>query len=384
MGDLYDFNSLLARRNTDCTKWDALMRDYGRDDLMPFWVADMDFPVLPEISEAIRNRAAPGQTFGYTFTGHSYLQSVIGWNLRRHDLRLTEEEILPVPGVVTAMAIILMALTQKGDRVVINPPVYPPFYQVVGRLGRELVPVPLVKKQRYELDFEALEREFRKGVQAYLFCSPHNPVGRVWTEQELMMLTALCRKYHVLMVSDEIHSDIVYTGSSHTTILKCMEEAIALTAPSKTFNLAGLKSSTMLIRDPALRQQVGGMMETLHLYCNLFSYCAAEAAYTSGDRWVDELNQYLKENAETVCGFLKDRLPTVAAYVPEGTYLMWLDFSKTGLAGEALQKQLVEKAGLALNAGSSFGQSYGGFARMNIAAPRSYLIKGLEKMAAAF
>ncbi len=384
MGDLYDFNSLLNRKNTDCTKWDALKRDYGRDDLMPFWVADMDFPVLPEISEAIRNRAVPDQTFGYTFTGHSYLQSVIGWNQRRHNLQLKEEEILPVPGVVTAMAIILMALTQKGDRVVINPPVYPPFYQVVERAERTLVPVPLVKKQRYELDFEALEREFRKGVRAYLFCSPHNPVGRVWTEQELITLTALCRKYHVLLISDEIHSDIVYEGSRHTTILNCMEEAIALTAPSKTFNLAGLKSSTMLIRDAALRNPVENMMETLHLYCNLFSYCAAEAAYTSGDRWVDALNQYLKENAETVCGFLKDRLPSVSTYVPEGTYLMWLDFSQTGFTGEALQKQLVEKAGLALNAGNSFGQDYGQFARMNIAVPKGYLLEGLEKLAAAF
>ena len=384
MKDLYDFNSLLKRKNTDCTKWDALKRDYGREDLMPFWVADMDFPVLPEISEAIRNRAAPDQTFGYTFTGHSYLQSVIGWNQRRHNLRFKEEEILPVPGVVTAMAIILMALTQKGDRVVVNPPVYPPFYQVVERTERTLVPVPLVKRQRYELDFEGLEREFRKGVRAYLFCSPHNPVGRVWTEQELMTLTTLCRKYHVLLISDEIHSDIVYAGSRHTTILNCMEEAIALTAPSKTFNLAGLKSSTMLIRDARLRGQLEGMMETLHLYCNLFSYCAAEAAYTSGDRWVDALNRYLKENAQTVCGFLKAHLPTASAYVPEGTYLMWLDFSQTGFTGETLQKQLVEKAGLALNAGSSFGQDYGQFARMNIAVPESYLLKGLEKMAAAF
>ena len=209
---MYNFDTLLQRKNTDCTKWDALGRDFGRTDLMPFWVADADFPILPDIQEALQKRAGAGQTFGYTFAGEKYFDSVIKWNQTRHHLTLQKEEILPVPGVVTALAIVLLAMSNEHDKVLINPPVYTPFFSTVQDLSRELVLSPLILRNgRYEIDFDDLEQKMAAGVKIYVLCSPHNPAGRVWEEDELKKVSELCRKYKVLLVSDEIHYDIVFS-----------------------------------------------------------------------------------------------------------------------------------------------------------------------------
>ena len=381
---MYDFDVLLPRRNTDSTKWDALQRDFGRDDLMPFWVADIDFPILPEINEVIRSRAADGQTFGYTFAGQGYFESVIAWNKTRHGLSLEKKDILPIPGVVTALAVILMALTKINDKVLINPPVYTPFFDVVNGLGRELILSPLKQEDgRYTFDFEDLKAKLSSGVSAYVLCSPHNPVGRVWEEAELREVAALCREYNVCLISDEIHYDIVFSGHKHHPILSICPEAIMITAPSKTFNIAGLKSSVILVKEPTLRERVDNWADNLHLYCNLFAYQASQVAYEKGAQWVNEMNAYLEDNARYTVEYLKTHLPSVKAYVPESTYLMWLDCSELHLCGKDLNDILVNKAGTALNSGEEYGEGYDKFVRLNIATPRYYLMEGLEKIVKA-
>ncbi len=382
---MYDFDTLLQRKNTDCTKWDALARDYGRDDLMPFWVADSDFPVLPEIVQAIRSRATMDQTFGYTIAGDRYYNSLINWNRNRHGLEIAKETVLPVPGVVTALSLCLLALTREQDKVLINPPVYTPFFDTVRSLDRHLVLSPLVERNgRYEMDFEDMERKMAEGVKLFILCSPQNPTGRIWSREELEEASRLCRKYEVALVSDEIHADIVYPGHRHIPILHVDPHAVLMTAPSKTFNIAGLKSSYMVIPDEAYREKISAWAHKMHLYINVFACEATVAAYENGAAWVDELNRYLEQNARFTVDFLAEKLPAVRAYVPESTYLMWLDFSGLGLCGEEINRKMVEEARVALNPGEEYGEGYDQFMRLNIATPRAYLTTGLERIASAF
>lgn len=382
---MYDFDTLLLRKRTDSTKWDALKRDFGREDLMPFWVADMDFPVLPEIVQALTRRISAEQTFGYTFAGERYLDSIIRWNRDRHSLILDREDIIPVPGVVTAISVMIQRLSAEGDAVVINPPVYTPFFHVVEGLKRRLVTSPLVKRDgRYTFDFDHLERVFQQGVKLFLLCSPHNPVGRVWTREELERVARLCRQYQVTLVSDEIHDDIVFSGHTHIPILNVEPEAVQICAPSKTFNIAGLKTSIILVKAPRLRAAVQEGVDVLHLYPNLFAYEATTAAYEHGSQWLDELIAYLEGNARFTVDYLSAHLPKVRAYVPESTYLMWLDFSALSLSAKELESIMLQQAGVALNKGSDYGPDCGQYMRLNIGVPRPYLEQGLEHIAKAF
>lgn len=383
---MYDFDTLLKRKETDCTKWDALVRDYGVDDLMPFWVADADFPIYSGILEAIRERAKDGNTLGYTFAGKSFYDTVIDWNARRHGLELSQEDILLVPGVVTAISVVLMATTMPNDRIMINPPVYSPFFSVIKENGRILEQAPLVNKNgRYELDFANIEMSFRKNnIKAYLLCSPHNPVGRVWTKEELRQLCDLCKKYNVLLISDEIHYDIVYAGHVHTPILNMNQDAVLITAPSKSFNIAGLKASFMFIKNEEIRKKVQKNLSEMHMYLNLFAFDAVKAAYGGGEQWLDEMVRYLHGNAEAAIAFLKKEMPRVRCYVPESTYLLWLDLSEYKMSEEQIRDTLINKAKLALNEGTEYGLAYDQFVRFNIAAPRSYVMEGLYKMQKAF
>ncbi len=384
---MYDFDTPARRRGTDCYKWDGMERAFGRADLVPLWVADSDFLPLPEIAAAIRGRAGEGQAFGYTIPGDGYLESILRWNKARNGLSLQKSDLLPVPGVVTGLAVALLALTKEGDGVLINPPVYTPFYHVVRGLGRALVEPPLVCGGigDWRLDFADLEEKMRSGtVKAYLLCSPHNPVGRVWTPDELSRVAALCRQYGVRLVSDEIHGDILLGSARFTPILSVERQAVAVAAPSKTFNIAGLKCSHFMIPDEGLRKQVADRLQVLHLECDLLAYRAAEAAYAHGAAYADECNAYMAENARFAVSFFRERLPQVKAYVPEGTYLLWLDFSVFHLTAGELRRRLVEEAGVALNAGTDYGAAYGAYARLNVAAPRSILTEGLEKIAKAF
>lgn len=382
---MYDFDTLLLREKTNCTKWDALKRDFGREDLLPFWVADMDFPVLPEIVQAISRRVSQEQTFGYTFAGEEYLESILRWNKNRHALELDKEDIIPIPGVVTAISVILQRLTKEKDAIVINPPVYTPFFHAVEDLGRTLVQSPLVERDgRYTLDFDHLERVFQQGAKLYLLCSPHNPVGRVWDSEELERIVQLCRQYNVLLVSDEIHDDIVFSGHVHVPVLNVEPRAVQICAPSKTFNIAGLKSSVIFVKDPEIRRNIQYGVDMLHLYPNLFAYEATTAAYCHGARWLDELNRYLEENARFTVDYLGSHLSKVKTYVPESTYLMWLDFSALNLSDEELEQIMIQQARVALNKGSDYGPGYGQYMRLNIGVPRSYLEKGLKQIVEAF
>jgi len=383
---MYDFDTPVERRGTDCVKWDGMERAFGRADLLPFWIADGDFLPLPAITEAIRKRAGDDKAFGYTTPGEGYFTSILRWCRERNGLSLSRADILPVPGVVTALAVSLLALTDKGDGVLINPPVYPPFFDTVRGLGRTPVESPLQSRGNgdWRLDFADLEEKMRGGVRAYLLCSPHNPVGRVWTQEELSRVAALCRRYGVQLISDEIHGDIMLGGTTFCPTLAVEPHAVAVAAPSKTFHIAGLKCSHFLIPDESLRRKIAAQLHLLHLECNLFGLVAAEAAYTHGAQWAKECNAYLTENARFAVSFLAEHLPGAVAYVPEGTYLLWIDFSAYALTGEELRRRLTEKAGVALNAGTDYGRAYGSFMRLNVAAPRALLAKGLAAIAGAF
>jgi cystathionine beta-lyase len=385
---MYEFDRLLARKGTNCSKWDALRQVYGDPDLLPFWVADMDFPVLPELEKALLARAE-NSTFGYTFAGDGYYGSLIDWNAKRNGLSLTKEEILDVPGVVCGLGFAISALTRPGDKVLIAPPVYPPFFAVPKSMGRQLLLSPLRRRnERYEMDFGDFEAKLREGAKAFILCSPHNPVGRVWEKSELEKTVELCARCGTLIVSDEIHSDLVFSGHKHTPLLNVSPEAgdiaVIASAPSKTFNVAGLKTSFLIARNPELRDKIRTLLDQLHVGVNLFGYKAAETVYRKGEKWVEELLVYLEDNAKLVVSFLETRLPKVKAYVPESTYLMWLDFSAYGLEQEDLMKKLKKEARVALNDGVTFGAEGKGHARLNIGTPRSLLREGLEKIAAAF
>ncbi|MDR1379841.1 MAG: pyridoxal phosphate-dependent aminotransferase [Synergistaceae bacterium] len=385
---MYEFDRLLARKGTDCSKWDALRQVYGDPDLLPFWVADMDFPVLPELEKALLARAE-NSTFGYTFAGEGYYKSLIDWNARRNGLTLTKEELLDVPGVVCGLGFVISALTQPGDKVLVTPPVYPPFFAVPKSLGRQLLLSPLRRVNgRYEMDFDDFEAKLQKGAKAFILCSPHNPVGRVWEKSELENIVELCARNGTIIISDEIHSDLVFSGHKHIPLLnvspKAQEIAIIASAPSKTFNVAGLKASFLIARNPDLRNKIRTLLDQFHMSVNLFGYKAAEVVYREGEKWLEELLVYLKGNAKFVTSFLESRLPQVGVYVPESTYLMWLDFSAYELEQKALMKKLKEEARVALNDGTTFGDEGKGHVRLNIGTPRSLLQEGLEKIAAAF
>jgi cystathionine beta-lyase len=385
---MYEFDRLLERKGTDCSKWDALRQVYGDPDLLPLWVADMDFPVLPELEKALAARAE-NSTFGYTFAGEGYYKSLIDWNAKRNGLSLAKEEILDVPGVVCGLGFALSALTQPGDKVLITPPVYPPFFAVPKSLGRQLSLSPLRRKNgRYEMDFDDFEARLREGAKAFILCSPHNPVGRVWEKSELEKVVELCACNGTIIISDEIHSDLLLSGHKHIPLFnaspKAGDIAVIVSAPSKTFNVAGLKASFMIARNPELRGKIRTALDQFHVGVNLFGYKAAEVVYREGEKWLEELLVYLEDNAKFVVSFLGSRLPQVGVYVPESTYLMWLDFSAFGLEQGALMKKLKEEARVALNDGTTFGDEGKGHVRLNIGAPRFLLQEGLERIAAAF
>lgn len=353
------------------------------------WVADMDFAVLPQIRSAVTERAAH-PIYGYSIPPAGYEESFMDWCARRHGLSIEKEWMLRVTGVVTAMKAAILALTKPGDRVLVQTPVYPPFLGAVQITGRTLVCNPLTPdgEGRYRMDFDDLERQLAQGVPLMLLCSPHNPVGRVWTEEELERLLALCRRYGTLVFSDEIHWDLAYGGHCHTSLLH-FEDAkkccILSTSAGKTFNIAGLKSGFAVVPNPGIRKK---LYEQLDIFGagsgNLFGYAATMAAYQHGDAWAGALVGYLEANAAFVCRYLRENLPMVKAFMPEGTFLMWLDFRAFGIAQEVLLRMLTDDAGVIVNDGVTFGLEGNGFVRLNIACTRSRLQEGMERIQRVF
>ncbi|MBS5063422.1 MAG: pyridoxal phosphate-dependent aminotransferase [Hungatella hathewayi] len=375
------FDEGVDRRGTACIKWDFQEADYGRSGLLPFSIADADYRTHQPILDALKKRIDNG-VIGYTDLDETYFSAVKGWCQRRHDWKVESEWIVPTGGIVPAMCNTIEAFTEQNAKVIVQPPVYDPFYSIIRASGRELVKNDLILDESgYRMDYEKLEEACRQGARVLLLCSPHNPVCRVWTREELQRLADICKTYGVIVISDEIHWDLALGKRVHTTMgafEEIWEQLVVCTSCSKTFNIAGLETSNLIIPGRKLRETYQNWLYARYLFCpNTLGLEATKAAYLTGDEWVDEEKAYLTENAATVCAFMEEHLPKVIVAEPQGTYLMWFDMRKYGLGSEELVKRIAD-AGAGLNSGHHYGEQYDGFVRMNIACPRTQLLDGLE------
>lgn len=382
------FDQRIDRRNTQCVKWDATAEVFGREDLLPLWVADMDFTAPEPVIEAIKARADHG-VFGYEIKPQSLNEAVLNWLQTRHNWAIDPSWLSYSPGVVGGLATAILALTEPGDRIAIQPPVYPPFFSLGDQNDRIVVENRLIESDgRYTMNLVELEDIFRSGVKVLILCSPHNPVGRVWSREELLALGALVVKYDVTVLSDEIWADLVFSNHQHIPLaslsLEIAERVITFMAPSKTFNLAGFYLSNVIIPNETLREKFANQVQRLgNAHSNVFAPVAAEAAYRHGGVWLDELLAYLEENVAYVQGELAKIAPKIRVVRPEGTFVLWLDCTDLGLPPEELNQFFVQQAGLGLNDGASFGTSGAGYQRMNIGCPRSLLEEAMKRLAQA-
>lgn len=386
----YDFDQIIDRSNTNSLKYDFAVERGMPEDLLPLWVADMDFKTPPEVVDALVKSSEHG-IFGYSDVKGDYFATLQAWFGSRLGWSIEPDWLVKTPGVVFAIAQIVRALTQPGDAVIIQQPVYYPFSSIVKGNSRQLVINELLYQDgTYQIDFVNFEAQIvANQVKLFILCSPHNPVGRVWTRAELIQLGEICLKHGVLIVSDEIHCDFVYPGHKHKVFANLrpdfLARTITCTAPSKTFNLAGLQVSNVLVADPALRRElVAEIHRSGYSQLNTQGLIACQAAYTHGAPWLDELLVYLQGNVDLLRQFLAERLPTVKLVEPQGTYLAWLDFSATGLTEADRRERIVQRAKLWLDEGAMFGVGGEQFERINLACPRAVLAKALEQLAAAF
>lgn len=380
----FNFQKFHDRRNTLSFKWDGLEFLFGSPNLIPFWVADMDFLAPPQVIEALHKRVDHG-IFGYAFPSHPVVESVMEWMDLRYGWEIQEDWVLFGPGVVPVLSACVLALSEPSDKVIIQPPVYPPFFSLVQGTGRTLSFNPLQDVgNSYLMDIEGLTASYDKTTKLMILSNPHNPVGRVWSKAELLSLGNWCLEHNVILLSDEIHSDIIYPGHFHLPIASLSKEiarnTVTCIAPSKTFNLAGLSTSVTIIPDPQIRARFKTTKENLGLSPNVLGLIALEAAYREGKAWLKELLIYLEENLNCLLGFLKERIPQIKVKRPEGTFLAWLDFRPLGLESAEISRLLLEKAQVVLNDGRSFGQGGEGFQRLNFGCSRALLLEGLERI----
>lgn len=385
----YNFDEIIDRRNTDCLKYDFAVERGMPEDVLPLWVADMDFRTAPGIIERAVADAKFG-IYGYTESREDYFQAVSAWYRDYFHWNVQKEWLVKTPGIVFAVCTAIQALTQKGDRVMIQQPVYYPFAAVVRDNERQLVNNELVLQDgHYEIDFDDFEKKIVENeVKMFVLCSPHNPVGRVWSLDELRRMGEICLRYNVKVVSDEIHSDFVYEGRQHhvfTTVDPAFEKiSIVCTAPSKTFNLAGLQISNIFIPDPQIREAFKRQMSAVgYSEVNMIGLHACKAAYETGREWLDEVKVYLKGNLDYARTYLAENMPQIKLIEPEGTYLIWLDCRALGLTEERLEHLVVHEAKLWLDAGAIFGKAGEGFERINIACPRAVLAEALKRLCRA-
>ncbi len=378
----YNFDELIDRTNTNSVKYDGRKMFFGNADLLPLWVADMDFRTPDFIVEAIRKRTEH-EVFGYTFKADLYTNSIVNWLKRRHNWEIKPEWISFSPGVVAGLTLALEALSKPGDGVIVQPPVYFPFFDSVKGTGREMIENPLrLENGRYYFDLEDLKNKITPATRLLLLSNPHNPGGMAWNEKELTELAQICLENKILIISDEIHSDLIFDGFKHTPLAGISEEiaqnCVVCMAPSKTFNTAGLTTSFLVIPNKKHFVAYERVMRLPHLHMgNIFGTVALEAAYTHGDEWLRQLLVYLKGNYEHLEQFFIENLPEVKVMKPDATYLIWLDFSAFGLTDEALNQKLID-GGIGLNRGVQFGKQGSGFMRMNIGCPRSVLQEALS------
>ena len=383
----YNFDEVIDRKNTDSMKWSAsyLEQHFGSADCVPLWVADMDFRTAQPVIDAVTERAGHG-IYGYALPGDEFYEAVIKWQKRRNGWEVKKEWIVFSPGVVPALWHIVRTFCSPGEKVILQSPVYYPFYKVIEDNGCQVINNRLINNGgRYEMNFEELERQAEdSSVKMMILCSPHNPVGRVWTKEELRRVSEICFANDVLLVSDEIHSDLVFRPNVHTPAASLSEElmmnTITCMAPSKTFNLAGVQVSDVIVPDRRLRRRLAGSLKSAGVMPNVFGLAAQTAAYNEGEEWLEQLLEYLAGNLDVMENFITSELPEVKSRRPEGTYLAWLDFSGYGFTTEELQNRMKNKAGVALDDGYIFGDGGEPCQRINFACPRSVLIKAMERL----
>lgn len=380
----YNFDEIINRENTDSVKYDLRKVIFEKEDVIPMWVADMDFKTPDFIINAIKERLNH-EVFGYSFRSKSYFESIINWLKRRHQWEVKEEWMSFSPGIVPAINMAVMAYTKPGDKIIVQTPVYFPFFSAIVNNDRVQVENPLqLKNDRYCIDFEDLEEKLKE-AKMIILSNPHNPGGSVWTKDELKRLGDLCVKNNVIILSDEIHADLVFKNIKYTPLASISKEIDEITvtfiAPSKTFNMAALATSSLICSNKELKEKYDKVLDTIHIGMgNVFGAVASEAAYNLGDEWLDQLMEYLSGNLDYLDHYLKENIPQIKMIRPEGTYLVWLDCSELKMTDEELKNFMIQKAGLGLNAGTMFGTGGEGFMRINVACPKQTITDALARL----
>lgn len=383
---MFDFDKVIPRKGTNSLKYDFSVELGKGEDVLPLWVADMDFPTAPSILESLQKKVSHG-IFGYSEGKEDYFQAVSGWYEKHFQWKVKKSWLVKTPGVVFAVAAAIRVFTEEGDAILIQQPVYYPFGQVIENNHRKLVSSPLKQNQgHYEMDFEDFEDKIiKEQVKLFILCSPHNPVGRVWEEWELRKVGDICKKHGVLVISDEIHNDFVWEDHRHTVFVSLSPEyedmTITCTAPSKTFNLAGLQISNIFIPNPQLKRKFKKeIAATGYEEIGLMGLVACQAAYEGGEEWLRELKEYIWNNYLFLEKYLAEKIPQLQPVRPEGTYLAWIDCRGLGLTETEREELIVKKAGLWLDSGAMFGKEGEGFERMNLACPRKTLEAALQRL----
>jgi cysteine-S-conjugate beta-lyase len=382
---IWNFDEAVKREGTSCIKYDLRRETFGNGDVTPMWVADMDFKAPQFIVDALQTRL-DHNVFGYSFRPPEYYSSIIEWMNKRHNWPTQREWYSFCPGIVPALSFCVLAFTEPGDKIIVQPPVYFPFFSAVEDHNRVLVYNRLIENDgRWEMNFEDLVNSIDQSTKMIIISNPHNPVGRVWTPEELTLLGNICAEKNILILSDEIHCDLILPGYTHTPVAslsdKIAERTITCIAPSKTFNLAGLSTSSVIISNPDLRKLFGKTIEKLHLGGgNIFGTIASIAAYTHGHSWLNALLDYIDNNIDFVIDYCRLMIPEIIPVQPEATYMIWLDCRKFGMTGKELQAFFINNCGLGLNEGSVFGPGGEGFLRMNVATTHQTVMKAMEQI----
>jgi len=379
----FDFDRIIPREGSGALKYDGRQAYFGTEDVVPLWVADMDFASPEAVTRALADRAAH-PIYGYTLPPESLFDSLINWMYKRHGWEIQREWIMLTPGVVPSLNAVVMALTQPDDGILVQPPVYFPFFSAASRTGRRLVENQLrLNNGCYSIDFDHFESCAAES-SLMLLCSPHNPVGKVWRKDELVKILEIAQRYKLTILSDEIHADLVFPEYQHHPLATLTDDpAIIVTAiaPSKTFNIPGLGLSALIVPDPLRRTEISKVFEMVHMSAsNPFSIVAFEAAYREGGPWLDALLTYLSQTRDEVAAYLAKELPQISLIAPEGTYLLWLDCTGLGMRDAQLKKFMIEQAGLGLSPGTAFGAGGQGFMRLNIGAPRTVIMTALQRL----
>lgn len=381
----YNFDEIIDRSGTNCIKKDLLKERFGREDLIPLWVADMDFKTPDFIMEAIRKRCEH-EILGYTFAGEEYYGSIVNWLKEKHGWSVDKSMIGFVPGIVPALAMCVNCFTKPGDKVIIQPPIYPPFFSVPKLNGRIVVNNPLISENgTFHIDFEGLESVCDSDTNMLLLCNPHNPGGKAWSEEELKRLAEICEEKGIFVVSDEIHADLILPGKKHVPFASVSKKAammsITLMAPSKTFNVAGTGTSFYVAENPDIKNKFASFLaKNEFAHGSIFAYTVTQAAFENGMDWLKQVTEYIQKNIDFVDDYLKKNIPSIKAIIPDASFLVWLDCRELNLKQSDLVSLFINDARLALNDGTSFGEEGEGFMRLNVGSPLSVLEKALNQL----